>query len=615
MSFSLNVEMLETHNLKQNFENNWFEKQVTAFKAKNAQLVDTENQLEEFEPSIEQVEEFIKSGNQLQAAIFLSEMDDLQYEKLDGLSGFEYAIAVELPEIVFALLALERSQVFYKNSALPFAVAMNSPLCFNLLLLSKQFDVNTDCFIESEYIDLAGFCGFHHYGKSFIPHIWLQKPEYHASHRFLDIDWELGFGEYDAPIMYHAYQNDNYEMMNRLVGLGAEINPSLTSGDCANLFHQMLWDWQDDNPDTHKGLEWFAKFSDFLTCDIGSESPASLFVLNREGTSTTQAELFDFGIQYEIESDKQELRDERIELQDNLSDLHRKLGSFEKELFEVADKRVLRQSSSVSIYADLQRLKKVSVNQSITDIQVSVNKDDFTLAVWKDKSAFPVSASFPIKLIHQYLDSEFSQLLSINPDELSPLQLLALCLHVKPEIWLSFNLIFQEKQTVVFDSIKGCGISDASDWRLLQKMYSHSSVDDPCSYTFDREILKYNELFLFLIESGILSADSNYLYNFNKSNKTPVSLNLAEVSSPHLIKVSAAVDEEKLHEVSVLIGHKEALDTSETPAPDLIRELLDVFQHAAPFAKACNDCKGIKPFFELADGVECMVCINNEMEF
>ena len=602
MSFSLNVEMLKTHNLKQNFENDWFEEQVTAFKAENTQLVDvdTDNQ-SELEPSFEQVEESLKSGNQAQAAIFLCELDGLEYNGLDGLSGFEYAIAAELPEVVFAVLALERQQVFFENSALPFAVAMNSPLCFNLLLLSKQFDVNTDYFIESEYADIAGFCGYHHHGKSFIPQIWLQEPEYHAVHQFLDIDWELGFGESDSPLMYHAYQNDDYEMMNRLVGLGAEINPDLSYGDCANLFHQMLWDWQDDNPDTHKGLEWFAKFSDFLNCDIGDGTPAHQFILDRESLSTKQAALFDFEVHHQIAEDV-------FEKDEHVTEVESRVDYFEKIVSTRSRAHHSVITSTVPILADLIRLETVKLNPFVTRLEFAAEEDSFVLAIWLKDSKYPNLITLPASLIYELLTDE-SVFQPDYPLSLTPFQLLNLCLSLKPEAWLAFNLLAEDKEVKLFDSISGIGINDFKSLRLLEDICNLTSFEELAQDVIAYEFRKFESTINLLSDFDLLQSRPSISVNLKSSNNPLIQVKAQPEKDQHIWEVVAIVDEETHHNANKPIVSKD-FTLSLNPAPILIQELVNLLSNVEPFARKCQVCNEMTPFFDLAYGVECVECIN-----
>ncbi len=596
MTFPIDTEMLQTHKLEQSFKTRWFQEQLQQFTRLNPIDSETFN-IPEF--SLALAKQYICDKNYFYAALQLSELYDLDYDNLDGLSGFEYAIARDIPQVVFIMLALDFHKLAMNYEPLPFAVAMNSPLCFNLFLLSNQFDVNTDCFIESEFTDIAAFCGFHHHGCSFIPHVLLQQPEYHAIHKFLEIDWELGFGEDDNPLIFHAYQNGDYEMMSRLVGLGAEANPIVHSGDCYNLFHQMMWDWRDNNPDTHKGLEWFSKFSQFLTCDIGDGTPAYHFIFNREQIGSMQAKLFNFKVQDEIAR-------ENCVITDELTEVNTKL-----EIYETLIQLPIRLEPSsgikpISIFADIIRTEKVMVYPAVKDIEVVGYRDKFQIAIWYQDNKFPIFLSLLPEVIFENLEDIFHTSLRDGFESLTHFQMLSIFLNLKPEAWLAINLLSTEKHIDLFKNITGIGIISYKKYWLLCRFNSFLDSDKYTTYLIDRELDKFKKVSEQLAKHvtlpGISEPDDNLA---DPASKRPVKINETIDGADHIWEMLVTKDQAV---IPFLLCEKRSFYSTVNPNSKLVLEILHLLTKP-PLAHKCASCLEVMPWYDMAYDDECVECV------
>ena len=259
----INTSIFETHRFHEAFGSDWLNSTLQKLKKKNPQIELSFNDIPDYEESL-------KNGEYFQVACAVLHSDELSGDE----KSLNYAIEIGDCNLILMLFSLNDDLINsrYRNNYLSRAMYYNKERVFNLLLLHKDIDIHAelsddniidDDDMDGSVLEVKRFFGHVSHNVDYYPLLWLQKSKYHEVHKYLNINWDdttIG----NRPLIVHAYQMNDFKMMDRLVYLGASMNPKFGDYDEDSLLQMAIEDWKEDKTATHQGLEWFAKYSNFL---------------------------------------------------------------------------------------------------------------------------------------------------------------------------------------------------------------------------------------------------------------------------------------------------------------------------------------------------------------
>ncbi|WP_330149831.1 hypothetical protein [Shewanella xiamenensis] len=447
--------------------------------------------------------------------------------------AFETAIKNDNIELTIVLLALtELTAYHFENNILAMAVAYQRKAIFNLLLLHPDIEVNCDFMLDNEHAEIAASVGHYDSNHYFSPHLWLLDPLYERFYPFLNIDWQFRFGYNAMPILAHCYQKRDFATMDRLVGLGAEINPALDEwDDRERLFHLALRDWRDDDPETQLGLRWFARYISFLNdpsfdCDVltdvlQTDMPAVHALFEIQAISFLKQAI--------------EEKDEKI------AELERIQVSREEVIHSSGAyfARNTRQPSSLT--DDLLRLKLVELTDDIEDIQFCVTDEGIEFGIRYLNRSFGRSIFLPASIIEKM---PFAPQCSIQ--SMTQFQCQAWLLMSPPELYLWLNILAQDNGAAIFKAVKDHPICNRERQVRMSAILAAGGIDGEFLLVdkLQRELERYEDLLSMLNDMGLLVApftaeERNELqeWRFDGRRKAPklaVEMLIAEETSPRV---------------------------------------------------------------------------------
>ncbi|WP_157097545.1 hypothetical protein [Photobacterium sp. J15] len=370
---------LKTHQLPELFKKKWFEKELHNWKnnAPQPSLFD--------EVTIEGVLEenlaaLIRKGEHFTAAKLLQSYD--MYNDVDEkIMPLHWAVMNDSIELVMALLALgeDINQQDYEDElhVLPLAMMYCGEEMFNFLLLHPGINVHHEGKFIKEDAEIMQFFGDYDVHNYIYPALRLLKPEYHACHQYLNINWDVDYKPKYSPLMVYAFENYDFETMNMLVAKGADINPCIDEDYYfgPNLINFALSKYRDKpNNKNMQGIQWFAKFTKLLASESSEFTSLAEEVVDWDDDKVKN----ELGVKY-----FEELRKEYEELEKEFERFERQLKA-EYSLVQLNSySSDYPERVEVSILNDLFREKRVIPVSNIWDVKFSRVRDKLWVAVFK----------------------------------------------------------------------------------------------------------------------------------------------------------------------------------------------------------------------------------------
>ncbi|WP_151996009.1 hypothetical protein [Buttiauxella massiliensis] len=478
MKLQLIQNQLKTYNLNKSFKERWLDSIKMEFiSIEPIQITYLDNN---------DIDDLLREGKYAEVACSL-----LSQGEINELSPLHYAITTGNTLLLIALLAngLEVGNKSNSDDAhLAFAIAYNNTEIFNLLLLVDDINTNDVYFLENELSDIASYFGEYNYGDYFSALTWLQRPEYHHIHEFLEIDWDLRWGENNNPLIFYAYLNDDFKMMDRLVSLGASMNPYIDYNNYTSLLEFAVESWSKNKPATYKGLEWFAKYCSFLSEDYDDHNNILTALILDECPAQCQS-LGLKGLDL-IEDTINEYKDEIESLQSKLYDQNIPTTPYEHIWSHY--------NITTSLFMDLAGNERVIFNDQVRDFLVSsTNPEVIEFGILSQNSNFPDKISIQIEALNKILGGLYwidKPLEIIHLYNLSDFQKIYWFTHCPVEILVIINMFANSKGINIFKAIKGASITTDTDYERMLNFY-YDYRDNLC-YFLSSEL--YNHLSTYL---------------------------------------------------------------------------------------------------------------------
>ena len=485
---------LKTYNLRKSLEEKWLNNIMPEF----VTLEPTQNTyLDE-----DDINGLLKEGKYTEVACSL-----LSQGEINELSPLQYAITSGNTLLLIVLLAngLDVSERSNSDDAhLALAVANNKAEIFNLLLLVDKINVNDIYFSENDLSDIAAYFGRYNHGNHFTALTWLQKPEYHHIHDFLNIDWDLCWGEHNNPLIFYAYLDNDFKMMDRLVSLGANMNPVINYKHYESLIHLAVESWTKDKPATHKGLEWFSKYCSFLSDEYqGNHNLITAIFSNESPIQFNHLGLTGLDL---IEDSINEYTDEIEELKNKINNQNSILHPY---YHPVDERRV------TSLFHDLHGNGRIIFSDEVQDFLMSTPEYDIIeLAIIKGESNFPIKFSVNASLLDKVISSLYIQddiITLTHLYGLSDYQRIHFFLHCPIEFLIAINILANANDIHILEEAKDTPIINYNDFECMLAFYESTSHS---MHPFLRNALhdaltKYQSIYNKLLAYGVIDIDVN----------------------------------------------------------------------------------------------------------
>ncbi|KFZ36343.1 hypothetical protein HR45_16940 [Shewanella mangrovi] len=395
----IDASMLATHQLPVLFKENWLQKKVQEIQsvlvtfAHNAGDVDhicSEDDI----LALCRDREFFSAAKLLidGVSIYRSSSTYGEYQ----LSPLMWAVEQSQLELMIVLMAMgERVNVFDSEGLhcpLSLACACGFDEVFNLLLLHPDIDVNVQGWAELEEADIRAFLDENTH-QSMLPAMRLCRPEYVPVMQFLRVDTETTYGEDGHTLMVVACLNNDYQTMNQLLALGANINPSFDNGESGpNLLSWVLYQYNSyPNEKNLLRVKWFGRLTKILDEESWDNGLLAHEIIASDGISQ------EFGVLA--------LKNLIAENNEQIEQLKYELECESTQHF-LANGQESNKLVDVSLLDDLVRVSKVRFLPHISDIRFSRQGSEFAeFAVYTYENRFP--ASFKVQLSELQKHSAF----------------------------------------------------------------------------------------------------------------------------------------------------------------------------------------------------------------
>jgi hypothetical protein len=508
---------------------------------------------------------------------------------------FEIAMAEGNTHLVVALLAQTNLAAYgFENNLLAMAVAYNRRAIFNLLLLHPDIQIQCSYEVDREAREVAEFCGIWDWCAHYCPHMWLMEAQYEPLYPVLNIDWQFPIdGNTGSPLLVHLYREGNFGAMNRLVAIGADINPPLDEGDQSErLIHLALENWKDNKPETQLGLKWFARYMSFLN-DASFDADVLTDLLSIENPQIV--ELFKLNAIAYIEDDMAEKRELFSDSEDDSAE-------FKRVLYMPLPYSPRHQHQACSLADDLLRLRLVELVAEVEDLQFSITDTGIKFDIYYQHNSSPQSVLLPTRVLEIL---KFSSPLPIAA--MTSFQCQMWLLTCPTELYLWLNVLAKDAGKPIFSMIKGHPICDIERQLKLSDILATGGIEaEPALIDhLVNELVRFESVLRFLSDEGLLQKpfmkdeeDNLKEWRAQGLQKQPkLALEIVEQNDSAQLLVRAMI-EDKWHDLG-----------ARPIEADWAAMLFE-----APIFIPCHQCGELSYRHSLAYEQECLVCINSLQE-
>lgn len=594
--------LLTTNNLKHLFETHWYQQIVDEVESTQIQAELCFEGKEAF--TEKELLKLCKKKLYLEAAErFIN--TTLYDEDDEPIIPLLWAIKHNEVELTLSLLALGEcvNQSSDDRSSYPLTVAMqlSDKTIFNLLLLHPEIDVNVSGTSQPPDNDIMQFFSIYDKGKALIPCVLLLVLEYQSIYSYLNIDWNMHYGSDEFPLMYFFYKKYDFQSMNRLVDLGAEVNPetSLYIDEHRTLVLEAIDDYYISKSDKNIArLKWFAKYSVILDAEDFGGGSLYEYLIRSEPADEQLIEIFKLGkikaFYDEVAKNEKEL--EIIQREDVQSALQSTCWFDENH-------RDYRFDINVSLTSDLIRTRKACFNEHVRDVSYIRKNHKHWIAIEYQDRPYPITVEVKNELLssmsHHYMDREGD----INFETATPYQVIYLFIKYPSKIYQLIENIANNKDYKIFKSIDKKPIISLSDYYYMYELIKSGYLK------LDGRA-KCDILFLLSDVYNIYDDLSLYdLFSLNSINDTlSINSKFNEKSSISIVKSDYLYDEGNYF-YDVIYNHSENIDILyRGKYEDAIIYLFNNIDKS-PYFKHCNMCGEIGFIPDMAYGEthnECM---------
>ncbi|OBT08064.1 hypothetical protein A9267_10075 [Shewanella sp. UCD-FRSSP16_17] len=592
---SLSSQLLDGQWLKYAYETNWLGRQFDILNDENKHL-EAHYYDEDTKEYNANFETLYSEGKYSAAAFILIQT----WDEEEDTRPIKVAIKQGSVELAISVLAFQNlNSNCADNDYLAMALAYGRRDIFNLLMLHPEVNVYSSYEVDKENREIAEFCGVHDWFDYFTPHIWLMEEQYSFLYPNLNIDWETPVsGHQGSPLMIELYRKRDFSLMSRLVAAGADINPKVSEFDNESLVHLAIHDWQDDEPDSQRGLRWLARYISFLNDDGWDGLDVLSELLGREEfyePSPLIRKLFNLRMLDDSESD---LEDRDMEIYD-LKKMNDDLGAL---LSKEPAHPIHYQQKPISIMDDLLRLEIVKLSHGVIDIECGVTDKGIEFGVLYEGQSFVNRVLLPNQVLH-----ELGILMPSKLRFMTMFQLQAALLGCTTNVYVAVNILAEDKGFTVFNSVKGCRIASNMRFSVVNDILASGGITDPSLLSdklFD-ELNAYDTLRRKLSDQKNLQTlftvdDLEEVLDYRKEGRgseSQLSIERTIIGEFDVILVHCEIE-----------GKKATLDyrvKNGEPFEDWVEIL---FQ--APIAVPCVECGSIGFGHAFAYEKVCMECIN-----
>ncbi len=488
----INASMLATHQLPVLFKTKWLEQQIQACQK---QIQETEKHA--FDESQDFNEDdvlnlchegdFISAAHLLVNNVSISRDSYLDYEY--ELSPLLWAVEQKQLQLMLVLIAMgedvNRSDSLSFYSPLVLADAMSFVKGFNLLILHPDINVNVEGNPEFDFADIRQFLGEETHDTK-LPVLRLCNYEYLPVLKFLSINTEVAYGNEGLTAFVYACKSYDYEKMNQLVLLGADINPEFNSDYGNNLLNWVVGRYLENN---FSRLKWFGRFTKILDSDCEDAFDMADFIASLKPEVSRL-----FGVSSVINF-KNERSEEYEELKDDFcmlkSDLDKVFAKYHSSEFNSS-------LNDLSLMGDLIRTERVRPYHDIADFRVSRRGyEQLEFAVYTTQQTYPKVFSLPIKIISKYFDDD---VLFIG----TPLQVLYSFVNAPRELFDVLEAAASMSSIRIFDEIDGVGVLSKEIGYFLEELINSNvfCVGDDIQTAFMHLASYQRNALLAMFESG-----------------------------------------------------------------------------------------------------------------
>lgn len=527
------------------------------------------------------------------AAQALIELCEQQWDEPDP---FEIAIAKGNAQLVAALLAQTNLAAYgFENNLLAMAVAYNQRAIFNLLLLHPDIEVQCSYEANRKAREVAEFCGVWDWCDHYCPQMWLMEPQYEGLYPLLEIDWQHSVnGDDSAPLLVHLYRQRDFVGMNRLVAIGAEINPVLDKRDTRErLIHLALEDWRDDKLESQQGLKWFARYMSFLNDpSFDADVLSDLLSLNKPQI----ASLFQLDAITCTESGADE-QDEA------LSEPKTQYSALETAIFTALPYSPPRQHPAYSLTDDLLRLDLVEFVAEVKDLQFVMTDKGIEFGIFYQNHVFAQSLLLPMQVLERL---DFRMPLPIQV--MTAFQCQAWLLTCPSELYLWLNVLAQDAGYPLFRSVRNHPICNIERQLKISAILAISDIEDKHFLVerLQQELHRFESILHILSAQRLLKTpflqdaqDDLNVWRRQGTGKQPkLALDVLTQNDSVQVAVHALVNEQWCE-----LGTRQI-------ERDWVSLLFE-----APIFIPCQQCGDTFYRHSLAYEQECMECINRPSQF
>lgn len=380
--------LLTTNNLKHLFETQWYQQIVD-------EVVSTQIQEElyfEDEEAFTEKEllKLCKKKLHLEAAKeFIN--TTLYDEDDEPIIPLHWAIEHNELELTVSLLALgedvNQSNDDWSSYPLTVAMQLSDKTIFNLLLLHPEIDVNVSGTSQLPNNDIMQFFGIYDEGRALIPCVLLLALEYQPIYSYLNIDWNMYYGSDEYPLIYFFYKKYDFHSMNRLVDLGAEVNPdtSLCIGEQRTLLLEAVDDYYTSKSDKNiTRLKWFAKYSVILDAKDFEGGSLYEYLIRNEPVDEQLIDIFKLGT-IKAFYDEAEANERLFEItqQEDIKNTLQSTCLFDE------NQQDYRFDINVSLLSDLIRTRNACFNENVRDVSYIRKNNKHWIAIEYQDKPYP----------------------------------------------------------------------------------------------------------------------------------------------------------------------------------------------------------------------------------
>lgn len=573
--------LLATDNLKQLFETHWYQKTVD-------EVLSTQIQAELCfeEQSILTENELLKlCKKKLHSEAAKKFINTTLYDEDDEpIIPLLWAIERNDLELTFCLLALgvnvNQSNDDWSRYPLTVAMQLSDNTIFNLLLLHPAIDVNVSGAYQSPDNDIMEFCGIYSEGEPLIPCTILLSFEYQSCYSWINIDWNMNYGNDERPLMYLFFESYDFQSMSRLVEFGAEVNPDICQyfDEYRSLLLEAIDRYYSSKTDRNiERVKWFAKYSAILEAEDYEGGSLYEYLIREQPIDKLLIEIFKLG-KIKAFYDEAEENEKAFETAQQ-EDIQNALQS--TCLFD-DNHRDYRFNVNISLLSDLIRTRNACFNENVRDVSYIRKNHKHWIAIEYQDRPYPVTVEVKNEIFSSMSTHNRGE--EIKFETATPYQIIYLFMKSSLDIYQLIENIANNKDYEIFKRIDKKPIISLSDYYHMYELIKsgHLKLDDKAKcdiqYLLSNVYNIYKELSLYDLFS-LHSINDLFLINTK----------LNEQSSISIVKSDCLYDEDNYFYDLIYHHEGEADILHRGKYNDVILYFFNEIEKS-PFFKLCDMC-------------------------